>query len=121
MPVGPDRASSCFPGWSRNLSRQITSIVCLIACTALLWGIWQISSTVDPAAPLPDLQLWPFGRARQAKQAPNAVPAQRSSGNGVGQPLPDGRGSMNKGAQSLPEGRGSKSQTTGTGKQSAAL
>jgi len=82
------------------VSRQPISVACLVACTALLWGIWQLSSTVDPLVDPqgqpPDLQLWPFGRSRQAKPAPAATVEPRPSGRGVGQSLPGGRGSTKK-------------------------
>ena len=75
------------------MSRQFTSVACLVACTAVLWGLWQLASAVDPAAALPDLQLWPFGRPRQAKPASNLAPAPRPVTSGDTKPLPDGRGS----------------------------
>jgi stage II sporulation protein D len=51
------------------LSRHATSVICLIACTILLWGVWRISSTADER-PLPEMQFWPFGGSRQAGSVP---------------------------------------------------
>ncbi|HEY2250306.1 MAG TPA: SpoIID/LytB domain-containing protein [Planctomycetaceae bacterium] len=91
------------------MSRQFTSILCLFACTAVLWGLWQISSTAEPPAP-PDLQLWPFGRPRQVKPASGAVSAPHSATSAGAKPLPD-----------PPRADGSKNKTAGAGKQTAAL
>src|SRR5262245_46554078 len=68
----------------RNVSRQTKSVLCLIVCTALLWGAWRWTATVEPAAPLPELQFLPF-RARQppaarqgkAQPARAAMPAEK--------------------------------------------
>ncbi len=54
------------------MSRQSTSVFCLVACTALLWGVWRISSTAEEDPP--ELQFWPFGRPR-----PAAAPAPKKS------------------------------------------
>lgn len=106
------------------MSRQFTSIVCLGACTALLWGLWQLSTTAEPLAAPPDLQFWPFGRPRQAKPVsnpgPNATSPQGVSAKGAPQPLPDGRGSISKTAPPRPDGRGSMN-LAGAGKSVAAL
>jgi stage II sporulation protein D len=68
----------------RNVSRQTKSVLCLIVCTALLWGAWRWTVTVDPAAPLPELQFFRFRAgqppaARQGKAQParTAMPAEK--------------------------------------------
>lgn len=39
------------------MSRQPISVLCLILCTALLWGAWWLFSTADRARTLPDLRV----------------------------------------------------------------
>jgi stage II sporulation protein D len=53
----------------RELSRQPISVLCLVVCTALLWGVWRLVTRADEGAALPDLQLFRF-RARSVPAAP---------------------------------------------------
>ncbi len=53
----------------RDLSRQPISVLCLLLCTALLWGAWWLTATTDVNETLPDLQFFPF-RSRRAPPAP---------------------------------------------------
>ena len=50
--------------------RRSISVLCLVACTTLMWGIWRRSDTVESSTTLPELQFWPFGRPRQAAAPP---------------------------------------------------
>ncbi|MGE5194197.1 MAG: SpoIID/LytB domain-containing protein, partial [Deltaproteobacteria bacterium] len=57
------------PRMERDLSRRPISILCLILCTALLWGAWRLTETTESAGPLPDLQFFPF-RTRRTPATP---------------------------------------------------
>src|SRR5579859_7674773 len=53
------------PRMERDVSRRPVSVACLMVCTALLWGAWRLTATVDSASgvpeALPELQFSPFG------------------------------------------------------------
>ena len=54
----------------QDLSRQPISVLCLILCTALLWGAWRLSSTADPIRALPELRVMPVRTPAAASPKP---------------------------------------------------
>ncbi len=52
------------------MSRQPISTLCLILCLLLLWGVWRLSATADPTAPLPELQVPPTRSSSSRAQKP---------------------------------------------------
>src|SRR5262245_50128287 len=73
----------------RNVSRQTKSVLCLIVCTALLWGAWRWTATIEPAAPLPELQFFrarppPAARQGKARPARAALPPEQMPAIRVG-------------------------------------
>lgn len=61
--------------------RRSTSVLCLVACAAVLWGIWRLTESTLEQPATPELQFWPFRRMqaapprRQGGQQPGQQPA----------------------------------------------
>lgn len=70
------------------MSRQTSSVLCLIACTVVLWAAWRLTETGERRDRLPALQLWPFGPrpADTARPLTNNQP--RSTSQSAAEPMP---------------------------------
>jgi stage II sporulation protein D (peptidoglycan lytic transglycosylase) len=65
----------------RAVLRRWTSVLCLAACAAVLWGTWRLTESTLDEPPGPELQFWPFRRMQPAppRQPPVQPPAQSAS------------------------------------------